>query len=82
MAEEMNDKKTQGLYAKFNVTRMDGSDAPGGKHHGCQYFVLDVTHDHHALSALLAYADSCEMDGFGMLADDLRRLVKEKEKQG
>lgn len=42
----------QGLYAKFIVRRTDGSDAPGGKHHGCDYFVLDVTHDKHAKAAL------------------------------
>lgn len=46
----------QGLYGKFRVERTDGSSAPGGKHHGCQYFVLDVTHDKHAAVALAAYA--------------------------
>lgn len=50
----------QGLYRKYDVRRTDGSDAPGGKHHGCDYFVLDATHDPHALTALSAYADAVE----------------------
>lgn len=37
--------KNKGLYGKFAVQRMDGSDQPGGKHHGCEYFVLDLSHD-------------------------------------
>lgn len=63
--------KTRGLYNKFTVTRNDGSSEPGGKHHGCEYFVLDLTHDVHAAAALLAYADSCEAD-YPLLAADLR----------
>lgn len=50
----------QGLYRKFDVRRTDGSDAPGGKHHGCEYFVLDVRHDKAAKAALTAYADAIE----------------------
>lgn len=49
----------QGLFRKFEVRRVDGSDAPGGKHHGCLYFVLDIDHDPHARAALRAYADAC-----------------------
>jgi hypothetical protein len=45
-----------GLYGKFRIERTDGSSAPGGKHHGCDYFVLDVTHDKHAAVALATYA--------------------------
>lgn len=63
--------KTRGLYEKFTVTRNDGSSEPGGKHHGCEYFVLDLTHDPHAAAALRAYADSCAAD-YPLLADDLR----------
>ena len=48
----------QGLFRKFTVTRTDGSDGPGGKHYGCEYFVLDVAHDPHAKAALSAYADA------------------------
>lgn len=64
---------TRGLYEKFNVSRTDGTSVPGGKHAGCRYFVLDVTHDPSAKPALLAYADSCEAD-YPLLAEDLRRL--------
>lgn len=63
--------KTRGLYEKFTVTRNDGSSEPGGKHHGCEYFVLDLTHDKHANAALLAYADSCAAE-YPLLAADLR----------
>ena len=54
-----DDTKTnaeQGLYQKFSVERTDGSSAPGGKHHGCRHFVLDVDHDPAAKAALTAYA--------------------------
>lgn len=63
--------KTRGLYEKYTVTRNDGSSEPGGKHHGCEYFVLDLTHDPHASAALRAYADSCAAD-YPLLAADLR----------
>lgn len=61
----------QGLFRKFIVRRADGSDQPGGKHHGCRYFVLDVDHDAHASAALTAYAAACEATHPG-LARDLR----------
>lgn len=67
--------RNRGLYEKFVVQRTDGSSAKGGKHDGCAYFVLDVSHDPHALAALRAYADSCE-DDYPMLADDLRAWEK------
>ena len=49
----------QGIFRKFEVSRVDGSDALGGKHHNCEYFVLDITHDPYALNALDAYAKAC-----------------------
>lgn len=69
--------KSRGLYVdgKFIVQRKDGKDAPSGKHDGCQYFVLDVTHDPHAVPALRAYAVSARKDGYGLLADDLERMI-------
>lgn len=63
--------RTRGLYGKFRIERTDGKSAPGEKHDGCFYFVLDVAHDPHALPALAAYADSARRDGYGMLADDI-----------
>lgn len=61
----------QGLFRKFIVQRVDGSDAPGGKHHGCEYFVLDMTHDPHAAAALRAYAEACAVT-HPQLSADLR----------
>lgn len=62
--------KSRGLYNKFRIQRADGSHKFGGKHHGCQYFVLDLTHDKHAKAALLAYAESCK-DEYPFLSHDL-----------
>ena len=61
----------QGLYRKFNVRRTDGSDSPGGRHDGCDYFVLDATHDPHAEAALIAYANAVEAT-HPALAQDMR----------
>lgn len=69
----------RGLYNKFRVERMDGSSNPGGKHDGCEYFVLDLTHDKHAKAALLAYADSCNTE-YPLLAQDLWRLASVRSK--
>ena len=63
--------KAIGLYDKFTVFRNDGKSKPGGKHCGCEYFVLDLDHDPHAIAALFAYADSCSAE-YPMLAQDLR----------
>lgn len=62
----------RGLYAKFNVMRTDGSSNPGGRHDGCQYFVLDLDHDPHARTALAAYAVAAQAAGYEQLAADLR----------
>lgn len=61
----------QGLFRKFVVNRVDGSDAPGGKHHGCEYFVLDLDHDKAAPAALVAYAEAVA-ETHPQLAADLR----------
>jgi hypothetical protein len=45
----------QGMFRKFEVRRVDGSDLPGGKHYGCNNYVLDLTHDPAALPAMRAY---------------------------
>ncbi len=66
----MNDR-TRGLYEKFYVERTDGRSAPGQKHEGCEYYVLDLDHDKHAAAALEAYATSCEAE-YPALAADLR----------
>ncbi len=66
-----------GLYEKFRVTRTDGTDRAGQKHDGCQYFVLDLDHDPHALPAIRAYEESCQHE-YPALARDLQttRLAK------
>jgi hypothetical protein len=64
----------RGFYHKFIVRRVDETDGPGRKHEGCEYFVLDLTHDKHAPAALRTYAESCQ-DEYPMLAADLREKV-------
>lgn len=71
----------QGLFRKFDVKRTDGSDGPGGKHEGCEYFVLDVNHDPHARAALAAYAKSVWSTHPALYADmreryDLSPLIR------
>lgn len=67
--------KELGLYRKFLVNRTDEKDKPGEKHHGCEYLVLDLTHDGSALQTALKYADVVEKDGYKRLAEDLRSQV-------
>jgi len=65
---------TRGLHGKFIVRRTDGRDEPGGKHDGCFYFVLDLTHDEAARSILPALADAYDAHGRHELASDLRTV--------
>lgn len=67
--------RNRGLYEKFRVARNDGQSAPGEKHDGCECFVLDLTHDPHAVPALKAYAESARQDGYELLADDLMEMA-------
>ena len=71
------DDSTRGLYNKFKVTRTDGSSAPGGKHEGCEYFVLDLDHDPYARVALHAYATGCS-EKFPALSRDLTEMAMTK----
>jgi len=75
--------KTRGLYGKFYVARVDESDMPGGKHQGCDYFVLDLSHDPYAGPAIQAYIDACK-DEYPLLAEDLRKkhLGEKRPAQG
>jgi len=66
--------KTRGVYEKFRVERTDGKSAPGEKHHGCAYFVLDLKHDEFALPALAVYAKACRAK-HPELAADLNRVL-------
>lgn len=67
--------RSRGLYNKFIVKRADGSHRKGRKHEGCDYFVLDLTHDPHAIPALEAYAKAARADGYELLANDLMQRV-------
>ena len=67
-------QQAQGLYHKFNISRTDGTDAPGGKHFGDEYFVLNLTTDKHTIPAIAAYAESCAAE-YHLLASDLRAKV-------
>jgi hypothetical protein len=65
--------QTRGLYQKFKIERTDGKSAPGEKHDGCEYFVLDMDHDKHARAAIEGYVGSLENAGdYPLLAADLR----------
>lgn len=63
----------QGMLNKFIVRRCDGADKYGQKHHDCDYFVLDVTHDQHAKAALRAYAMACRRTHPFLSADMVER---------
>ena len=69
----MDGDNTRGLYRKYEVTRLND---PEGKHANCDYFVLDLKHDRHASSALMAYIDSCKEDYPELAIDLLIRLVE------
>ena len=72
----------RGLYGKYSIVeRADGLSGPGQKHDGCQYFVLDVTHDPFAMAALEAYAEFCEND-YPLLATDIRARWLSNEDTG
>ena len=59
--ETMGDK-IKGIYNNFRIERTDGKSAPGEKHDGCEYFVLDLDHDPYAAAALEAYAVACRKE--------------------
>ena len=66
--------KDKGLYEKYYVIRTDDSSQKGGKHHGCDFYVLDLTHDPFALPALVAYESACREE-YPLLAADLRKKI-------
>ena len=74
----MSEISRKGLYPKYSVFRTDASDLPGGRHEGCQLFVLDLTHDPHARVAAATYAGSVS-DENSALAADLLTVIKEIE---
>lgn len=77
--QRLAEKKALGIVQKFHVTRTDGKHRAGQKHHDCEYFVLDLTHDPFSVPAIRAYADACDRQGYHQLAFDLRRRALELE---
>jgi hypothetical protein len=75
----VEERKKLGILKRFDVYRVDGRDQLGEKHHDCEYFVLDLTHDPFAIPAIRAYADACKEE-FGVLAFNLYEKAKEIEK--
>ena len=75
------DDRERGLYEKYRVIeRADGQSAEGEKHHGCEYFVLDLTHDKFAEVAIRTYAKAC-MREYPELARDLVMKADEMERR-
>ncbi len=68
-------KRRVGLFGKYRVSRTDGSSQKGKKHHGCNHFVLDITHDKFASVAVAAYAAACRHE-YPALSEDLLHWVK------
>lgn len=64
----------EGLYHKFNVSRVDGRDKLGGDRFGAEYIVLDLTHCPFARAAALAYADKMAAE-YPQAANDIRAKV-------
>ena len=73
-------QKGIGIYHKFNVSRTDGRDGKGNKHYQCFYFVLDLTHDPHAIPAIRAYAEACIAE-YPELAQDLLQSARNAERR-
>lgn len=67
-----DDDRERGLYAKYQVTRLDD---PEGKHADCRYFVLDPEHDPLARRPLRMYQTSARARGYTLLANDLREWL-------
>ena len=70
----MNDQE-RGLYKKYWVERINDKD---GKHKHCMFFVLDLDHDPHAIPALRAYIESCELYYPKLAADLTVQLIKRR----
>ena len=65
---------------KYVVVRNDGESEYGKKHYLCKYFCLDLMHDRHAISAMIAYAYSIQEED-PKLAKDLRKIAKIMEEE-
>lgn len=70
--DETKTTEEQGIFRKYEVSRVDGRDGPGYRHHDCELFVLDLSHDPFAQAAVLAYAEACK-NQLPQLAADIRK---------
>lgn len=59
-------KPKPGLYQKFRVERIIGTDKPGE-----EFLVLSPTHDLMGRAAIRVYAQECRESGLNDIADDL-----------
>lgn len=59
-------KPKSGLYQKFRVERIVGTDKPGE-----EFLVLSPTHDPFARESIRKYADECQGAGLFDMANDL-----------
>lgn len=76
-----NRDRELGWINKFTVIRNDGKSEPGQKHEGCEYFVLDLSHDPFAAPALRSYAAACKKT-YPHLAADIMEKVNNEDLQG
>lgn len=67
--------KTKGWIRKYIVRRSDDTDQPGGKHDGCDLFVMDLTHDPLAIIPMLEYAYNANIAGYKPLAREIVQKV-------
>lgn len=65
----------RGVYGKYHITKADGTPVDPD----AQYFVLRLDTDIHARRAIMAYAESVEMEN-GELSSELRTWAVELEK--
>ncbi len=65
----------KGIYSKYNVSRRDRRDQPGGDREHAHYFVLDLVYDPFAREALKYYAFKCAAE-YPELAADLWRMIQ------
>jgi len=77
LEETAEDKEFEGLDDRYLVTRVDGQSAKGKKHYRCEYFVLDLTHDYAALSAIEQYGFACKSE-YPKLAEDLFQIMTKR----
>lgn len=70
-------RSVRSAFTRFALSRTDGQDGHGMPHHGCEYFVLDITCDPFAVPALIAYARACQA-GQPQLAEELYSRVGDR----